>query len=217
VSEPIQFDRADYIEVSELACKLCSQPLQHQYFDMGGSTICSECRNKIEQGRSDNSGARRFVRAAGFGFVAAALGAVVYAVIVNLTGFEFGLMAVVLGYVIGKAVWVGSFQRGGWRYQALAMVLTYIAICMEYLPQVLKAGGHAYSAARIALAFAVSMLAPVLILLGEGLSGILGVVIIGIGLYEAWKLNRSRGADIAGPFPISPSKPPVEGSVTVGH
>jgi hypothetical protein len=217
MSEPIQFDRAEYVEVSELACKLCRQPLQHQYYDMGGSPICSECRDKIEQGRSEDSGAHRFVRTAGFGFAAAALGAVVYALIVNLTGIEFGLMAVVLGYVIGKAVWVGSFHRGGWRYQAIAMVLTYIAICMEYLPQVLKAGGHSYTAARIALAFAISLLAPVLILFGEGLSGILGVVILGIGLYEAWKLNRSRGPAIAGPFPISPSAPQAEGGVTVGH
>jgi hypothetical protein len=217
VSEPIQFDRAEYVEVSELTCKLCRQPLQHQYYDMGGSTLCSECRDKIEQGRSEDSGAHRFVRAAGFGLAAATLGAVVYALIVNLTGYQIGFMAVILGYVIGKSVWVGSFHRGGWRYQALAMVLTYVAICMEYLPQVLNAAHHSYSAARIALAFAISLLAPVLILFGEGLSGILGVVILGIGLYEAWKLNRSRGAAIAGPFPISPSAPQAEGSITVGH
>ena len=204
MSEPINFDRADYVEVSSLNCKLCRQPLENKYYDLGGATICAPCRDKIEQGRSADAGSRRFLRAAGFGLAAAAVGAVIYALIVNLTGIEFGLMAVVLGYAVGKSVSVGSYHRGGRRYQALAMALTYIAICVEYVPQMLSSVGKTHSVFLIAVAFVISLAAPFLILVEHGGSGILGLFIIGIGLYEAWKLNKRGAREIAGPFPISP-------------
>jgi hypothetical protein len=213
MSDTINFDRADYVEVSSLDCKLCRQPLQHEYYDLGGATICAPCRDKIVQGRSAGSGSHRFFRAAGFGLAAAAVGAVIYASIVNLTGIEFGLMAVVLGYIVGKSVSVGSYHRGGWRYRALAMLLTYAAICVGYVPQVLHAMGKAYSMIRVVVAFALSLTVPFLIVIKAGASGLIGTFIIGIGLYEAWKLNRPGVNVIAGPFPISPAR---EGILPIG-
>src|SRR5207245_910442 len=41
---------------------------------------------------------------------------------------EFGLVAVVVGVLVGGAVRKGSNGRGGWRYQLLAMFLTYSAV-----------------------------------------------------------------------------------------
>jgi len=206
MSDPINFDRADYVEVSSLNCNLCREPLQHEYYDLGGATICAPCRDKIEQGRSAGSGPHRFFRATGFGFAAAAIGAVIYALIVNLTGIEFGLMAVVLGYIVGRSVSVGSYHRGGWRYRALAMFLTYAAICVGYVPQLLHAMGKAYSMLRVVVAFIISLTVPFLVLLKAGTSGLIGTFIIGIGLYEAWKLNKPGTSQIAGPFPIAPAR-----------
>ena len=204
MSEPIQFDKADYVEVSSLDCKLCKQPLMNQYYDMGGSTICTACREKITEGRADGSGFHRFIRAFGFGFVVAALGATVYAFIVYKFRFEFGLMAVFLGYGVGRAVSVGSYHRGGWRYQALAVVLTYAAICMEFLPEMLH--GRAYTVPLVIVAFVISLFGPFLVL-SQGVSGLIGIFIIGIGIYEAWKLNKKGIGSIGGPYPISPSLP----------
>src|SRR2546423_15619059 len=118
MSDPIDFDRADYVEASSLSCKLCREQLRFEYYDIAGATICSLCREKIEQGRAVGGGPHRFMRAVGFGLAAATVGAIAYALIVNLTGFEFGLMAVVLGYGIGRSVSLGSYHPGGRRYQA---------------------------------------------------------------------------------------------------
>src|SRR6185436_6239170 len=120
MSEPINFDRAEYVEVSSLNCKLCREPLRLEYYDMAGATICGVCRDKIEAGRAVGGGPHRFLRALSFGFAAAVVGAIIYALVVNLTGFEFGLMAVVLGYMVGRSVSVGSYHQGGRRYQILA-------------------------------------------------------------------------------------------------
>jgi hypothetical protein len=210
MSDPINFDRADYVEVSSLNCKLCRQPLRCEYYDIAGATICALCREKIEQGRAAGGGPHRFLRAVGFGFVAAAVGAFFYALIVKLTGFEFGLMAVVLGYGVGRSVSVGSYHRGGRRYQALAMGLTYVAICIGYVPQILHGVKNPHSIAMVILVFFISLAAPFLIILSGGVSGLIGLFIIGIGLYEAWKLNKRGIAAIEGPFPIAPPKEGAE-------
>jgi hypothetical protein len=75
-----------------------------------------------------SSPGRRFARALGLGTAAAVLGAGVYFGIEALTGYEFGLVAIVVGLLVGSAVRKGSNGRGGWRYQALAMFLTYSAV-----------------------------------------------------------------------------------------
>src|SRR2546422_2854982 len=59
------------------------------------------------------------------------LGAGLYFGIEAATGYELGLVAVVVGLMVGGAVRKGSNGRGGWRYQALAMFLTYCAVRSE--------------------------------------------------------------------------------------
>ncbi|MEO8125958.1 MAG: hypothetical protein ABJF23_07875 [Bryobacteraceae bacterium] len=206
MNEPINFDRADYVEVSALQCKLCRESLQHEYYDLGGSPICTYCRGKIDEGRSPGAGSQRLFRAAGFGLAAATLGAAGYASIVNLTGIEFGFMAIILGYVVGRSVSVGSYHWGGALYQAIAMALTYVAICVEYVPAILNSVKGHHSVSLIITAFVISLAAPFLILFDRGLSGILGLFIIAIGLYEAWKLNKRGVREVAGPYPIAPPK-----------
>ena len=40
-----------------------------------------------------------------------------------------------------------------------------------------------------------------------GLENIMGIIIIGIGLYEAWKLNRREALTITGPHAIARTPP----------
>src|SRR6266566_11816 len=58
----------------------------------------------------------------------AVVGAAVYFGIAALTGYEFGLVAIVVGLLVGGAVRKGSNGRGGRRYQLLAVFLTYTAV-----------------------------------------------------------------------------------------
>ncbi len=54
------------------------------------------------------------------------------------------------------------------------------------------------------LILAIACAAPFL----AGFENIIGIVIIGIGLYEAWKLNRRSTVAITGPHTLA--RPPVE-------
>jgi hypothetical protein len=206
--------------------------------------VCEACRYAIESRMTQGSGAGRFVRAAGAGLAAAILGALLYYGISALTGYEFGLIAIVVGFAVGAAVRWGSNGRGGWAYQGLAMFLTYLAIVGTYIPPIItelrnmskdrteaaasatpgaEPGGTAVPASAQAAAAqddpaaneSASMLLAIVILLVlacaapflAGFENIIGLIIIGIGLYEAWKINRRSELTITGPHTLA--QPPA--------
>lgn len=125
----LQFDRAERAAPGGGAsCALCKQPIASTYYEINGHVTCQRCRGQILAAWSKGSPGSRFAKALGLGAAAAVLGAGVYFAIEALTGYEFGLVAIVVGLLVGGAVRKGSNGRGGWRYQLLAMFLTYSAV-----------------------------------------------------------------------------------------
>ncbi len=57
---------------------------------------------------------------------------------------------------------------------------------------------------RLVMALALAFVAPVLLVFIGGLGGILGLLIVGFGLWEAWRLNRRQPFEVAGPFRLGP-------------
>ena len=254
----LQFDRAEFSGGAEpAACAACRAPIRDTYYEVDGQVTCDRCRRRAEFERTQGSAPARFAKAAVFGTAAAAVGAGLYYGVRALTGYEFGLIAIVVGLMVGGAVRAGSGQRGGVPYQLLAMFLTYASIVSTYIPPIIqeitKANPEAAAPAAAAgapvpdapaptaaaaavapaapVAPAVAAAAPSLAGLGiavalllalafaapflMGLENIIGIVIIGIGLYEAWKINRKTPLVIGGPFrvgaaPAEPAPPPIE-------
>ena len=225
-----QFDRAEFDGAPAASpCAACSTPLNDYYYEVNGQVVCERCRYELERRLTAGSGAGRVLRATAAGFGAAVLGALLYYAISALTGYEFGLIAIAVGYGVGVAVRWGSSARGGWLYQTIAVGLTYLAIVSTYIPPIIRgfqeaatqqtaaatttvpaAETNAEAAApepltatsfAIAILFlvAIAMVAPFL----GGLQNIIGLIIIGIGLYEAWKLNRRNELTITGPHTLA--------------
>lgn len=189
-----------------------------------------------------------FWRALLLGGLAGAAGTLVWSLIIYTTGYELGIIAIFLGVGVGLAVRKGARGRGGWKYQALAMALTYLSITTSYVPMAWKGmvqgmaekehavemaksasaegeapdldqpaagtiakqpaaqgGLHGISAVVIALGFlwGIALVAPFL----GGFSNLLGLIIIGIGLYEAWKINRR--VPLSGPFQVVVAPAPL--------
>jgi hypothetical protein len=137
MSEPEsrQFDKAEYTDAPPAtACARCKGPLMSAYFELSGEVLCPDCAEKAREAYSSGSRIGRFVKAGGAGLVAAILGALLYYAISALTGYEFGLIAIVVGFAVGAAVRWGASGHGGWPYQALAIALTYFAIVSTYVP-----------------------------------------------------------------------------------
>jgi hypothetical protein len=100
--------------------------------------VCKACADKLGALHSGGSPSRRFGLATVLGLVAGALGAGLYFGIAAVTGYEFGLVAIVVGFAVGYAVRVGSGGRGGLPYQLLAVIITYAAIVCTYVPAIVQ-------------------------------------------------------------------------------
>jgi hypothetical protein len=262
--DELQFDKADVTEESTgpLVCHVCQRHLYDVYFEVDAQPSCEMCRYELESERSRGSGPGRFARALLAGGFAGLVGAGLYYAVLALTGYEVGLVAIVVGFLVGFGVRWGSRGHGGWPYQVLAVAITYVAIVSTYVPFIFEeiqemnatevaaestpgvvaeaalevppdagavpaSGGESASLeleeeitpgqAMVALAlFGVFVLAiPFL----GGFQNILGILIIGFGLYQAWKINQRQPLVIEGPFQVGkvappPSAPPLEPAAT---
>lgn len=127
----LQFDQADFgaaATASALACKQCQQPILEQYFDINGSVLCPACSQQVADTLTGGSGVARFFAALFAGAAAGAVGAGIYYGVAKVTGYEIGLVAIVVGLLVGGSVRWGCRGRGGWLYQLMAVLLAYMAI-----------------------------------------------------------------------------------------
>jgi hypothetical protein len=211
MADELQFERTERTDTTAVAlCGYCNQPLDGTYYQINGRAACQRCHAQLVASLEKHGPVVSFVVATAFGAVAAALGGLVWYAVRALTGYEIGLIAVAVGFVVGFAVRKGSNNRGGPLYQALAILLTYVGICAQYVPDLWKSFREqpdAPTGAALVLAFLVvcmlSLAAPFL----GGFQNVIGILIIGFALYEAWKLNRRVPLAIAGPFRVESPAP----------
>jgi len=128
-----QFDTAEYKSQSGDACSFCKAPLSSGYYRLNGKMACASCAQRIQSALPVDSHAK-FVRATLFGFGAALLGMAIYAGVEILTNFTIGYLAFAVGFLVAKAMMLGSGGIGGRRYQVVAVALTYFAIAMSIVP-----------------------------------------------------------------------------------
>ena len=225
----LQLDRAEFDGRYGTACGACAKALTTEYYEANGVTVCADCCEKLRAVGTTGTSLTRGIRALAAGAAAAFAGSVLYYAILALSGYEFGLIAIVVGMVVGKAVNWGAHGRGGWRYQTMAIALTYLAIVSSYVPLIVSQIGKQRVAAEAsarpgetatpaqnqaadeAPPTAAGAIAAIAILIGlvlalpflGGVENIMGMIIIGIGLYEAWKFNRKGRVTITGPHAIA--------------
>jgi hypothetical protein len=236
-------------------CSFCRQPIDSIYYALADKTICESCRAKIDASPAGTPFGR-FFKATMRGLGAGLLGAIAWFAIRKIAHIEIGLVAIVVGFMVGKAVRKGSGGRGGRGYQILAVVLTYSCIAANYMPDIFEAvindihhPAHSPHSARpangaapaatpnqasgndasspspgspspattaprhvgagkkalalmlvVVLVFVMSLALPFM----EGVKNLIGLLIIGFALWEAWKINAFRRLPITGPYQIAP-------------
>jgi hypothetical protein len=134
---PLQFEHEEVDAPQAADCSQCRQRIASVYYETAGNLLCERCKFERESAPMGGS-LGRFSRASLAGLGAAIAGSLLYFAVRELTGYEFGLIAIVVGIAVGKAVHWGSKGRGGWRYQTLAIALTYLSIVATYVPQIFK-------------------------------------------------------------------------------
>jgi hypothetical protein len=211
VSDPLQLDRAEYTQPQTTSCAGCQREIRDTYYEVNRKVLCTTCHAAVAASLTGGSRSLRFFTALGYGLGAAAAGSILYYGVRAITGYELGLISILVGYAVGTAVKKGSGGRGGWFYQALAIFLTYTSIVMNYLPDVVKVVQEQSTGHLGVIGWV--LITPLMILFAYGapiLSGfqnVLGLLIIGFGVYEAWKINKRVVIQINGPYRLAPPAP----------
>lgn len=197
-----QFDNVDAPDRSAnssqgvaLACRSCSTPLTGQYYTANNAPLCSGCRDQLVGGLRANDGSTGLAVTWGLG--GAVLGAGAYYLIAVLYA-EIGLVALAVGIVVGKAVRRGAALSCHWRFRAIAVALTYLAIVSTYVPAIvegMRAQGSPFEA--LLAAFSVAVLTPFYFV---EIGNWFGLIILAIGMWEAYRYSGGPRLKLAGPF-----------------
>lgn len=219
-AEPLTFERAEYEAPppSEVTCTLCGQRVVHEFFRCNAQPLCAACAAQLKsRGLPTVPGA--FGRAFGLGLGAAILGAALWFGIRALTGYDLGIVGVVVGWFVGAAVRRGAGARGGWLYQTLAIVLVYLAIASTYVPEIMHefAKPTAENAGEPMPALVGFVIACVLALITPFFTGFFGIIILGIAVYEAWKLNQRPDLVVEGPLPLATLTPAAPAQIAAAN
>jgi hypothetical protein len=129
-----QFGKAEFAGSSSAdACHFCKQTIVGKYFRVNTGMACASCADVAKRElNKDNHAA--FIRAVLFGCGGALLGLILYATVSIVTGLEIGYVSLAVGFIVGKAMKMGSGGVGGRRYQFTAVALTYAAVSMAAIP-----------------------------------------------------------------------------------
>lgn len=206
----LQFDTAEpSAATTDRSCTGCRRPIEGEYHMANMQVVCTPCRTALEAG-PQGTRTGRVGRALLFGAGAAVAGSLVYLVVLVATGYEIGLIAILVGWMVGRAVSAGSGHRGGWLYQAMAIGFTYLAICTSYVPQIVNTWRQSPEMSELSgavmyiAAFIVSLALPIVSITAAPI----GALILAFGLFQAWRENKRPELTITGPYSVAPKPQP---------
>ena len=242
VDEALQFDHAitraapsSPTGAVAVTCAVCQAAIDTEYYDVNGTVACGRCRAAAEAVGDTPKGIVPVLVAGAFGLGAAVAGAIIYYAVLAIANVQIGYVAILIGYMVGRAVRKATRGRGGLRFQILAVGLTYASIALAYTPIVVKQAVDARRAAQPAratagerpvaapaaagkpgggtlfaglLLFSVFILAlPVLVVWGSFPSGLISAFIIFIGLRQSWKMTGAPTIQVLGPYRVGAGAP----------
>src|SRR5260370_19726676 len=122
-----QFGTVEYApKAGTDVCKSCNQGITGQYFRVNGSLACARCVDQLKNQIPKDTHVL-FARGLAFGFGGAILGVILYSGFSIITGIAIGYVSLAVGWIIAKAIKIGSRGTGGRRYLIAAAPLTYPA------------------------------------------------------------------------------------------
>lgn len=230
MSDAPQFRTAEYASQGDGdRCKTCDLPIVGSYYRVNNAITCPVCAEKAA-GAMPKDSSSAFARGLLFGIAGAALGLVIYSAVGIITGLEIGYVSLAVGYIVARAMMLGSAGLGGRRYQIAAVLLTYAAVSLAAVPigislvissedpalvQEESLAGETSADAAVpeidrdeaapglgtVVAYLVAFgLISPFLGLSDPVSGLIGLVILFVGMQIAWRITAGSGIQIRGPY-----------------
>ncbi|MCE9602817.1 MAG: hypothetical protein K8S21_11490 [Gemmatimonadetes bacterium] len=201
--DDLSFDRAIPVTGAATAsgpavrCTACHRAITASYFSVNGEAVCESCLDLVTAISAPVREPAAIAKALLLGFGAALVGAVVYWAVIRFFNLEIGIVAVLNGWMVGKAMRVGAGGRGGRVLQVFAALLTYLSVGMAYVPLVTPAS------APIGLSMLISaFVIPIGVVFASLPGGLISALIIGFGMMQAWQLTGTPTLVVQGPFRV---------------
>lgn len=189
--EPLQFDTAAPAGTPSASCAVCKKPLGDAYYTAGRAIVCASCKTRIETAPPARATALDIARSIVLGLGGAVLGAAIYYGVGVVIHGQIALVAIAVGWIVGRAVQLGARGHRGQVFQIIAVVLTYVGIALGYGPNAIAVYGVQVLSLPIRETF------------DSGIMGAVIAFIIAFGLYQAWIMNRDPGPPVFhGPFRV---------------
>jgi hypothetical protein len=200
--DDLQFEKADYSGPSSIGpCVNCRKAIETEYWHANGQTICPDCARLFaaaQEAPPQGLLGKALLYAAG-----AAIGcSIAYAAILIITKYDLALIAIAVGWLIGKATRIATNGVGGRLSQYIAVAATYISISGTMFFQILYVAaeqGKSITPFGYAYLFLVSMGKPFFDI-QDGFQGIIGLAILFFGLQQAWQQTKAIQVSLAGPY-----------------
>ncbi len=160
-------------------CASCEGPLVDRYYLSDSGLLCSTCAT---------AGIAADVPGSVFdatlqGMLALLVMTLLWAALTYITGYEFGVVGIVVGAAIGVAVRHGAGGRNDRMFRWMAVGMTYLAISVGTLGYTLMV--HHIAVDALDIVFLV-VAWPVILTRSAPQDGILGLIILGVALQAAW-------------------------------
>lgn len=206
-----QFATAEYSgNTGQTPCKACGQQIKGAYYQVNGVPVCANCAQRIKEQILKDSH-RAFSRGVLLGIGGAILGLGLYVGFALATGLMIGYISLAVGYIVGKAIVIGSGGVRGRRYQVAAVLLTYMAVSLAAVPiavsqhRAQSADSSTVNPPTMSPARAVGVLtliglASPFLALSNPVQGTIGLIILFVGIRIAWKITAARPVIISGPL-----------------
>jgi len=213
--ESLQFRRAEHLPDPSAGpqCAACKKAAGPEYYQANGTPVCPRCASAIRQ-IGQPLPTRILLKALLCGSGAALVGCILYATVAIVTGLELALIAILIGYMVARAIRYVS--PGGRPLQIMAVTLTYLSISTSYVPisiyhfaknrpakedtaQVTARDTVTSPAAIVAILAGLALAGPFLGL-KAGVGGIISLVIIFFGLQRAWRMTATPDIVVSGPY-----------------
>jgi hypothetical protein len=206
----LQFEHATYEQdKTGVACGMCGKPVGHEYWQWMGRVACASCKEQVARLEAKANAPETFAKAALFGGGTALACGIAYAAFAySDPSSEWALITIGIGWSVATAIRKATGNVSGRRYQVLAVLLTYLAATADYAPLVAPGGFATWidQPSSLLVRFAlVPVLACAQALSHGKLMSLLSPLVIGIGLWEAWRRTRGLPMVVAGPFRVAPS------------
>jgi len=234
--QDLQFTHAEPIAPADTAprigpeCVVCHRATGESFFHAQGQVVCPNCAEQIRNVQRKPP-ASALLKAAIYGGGAAFGGFLIYVLVAVLFHIEIGIIAILVGWMVGKAIRHASNGLGGRPQQILAVTLTYFAISTSYIPvmvysyvkspagqQSLKKSreqqssqasprsvepGRPSAGTLLLGMLTLAAIGPFLVLQGSFVSGLISLFILFIGMQRAWRMTGRSDFLVTGPYAVN--------------